>query len=117
VSAAEVTPLPQNLDIDSGSLKNFQDYLQYKEHSTENLLFWNWYKRYRLRFQNLEENERALSGAPTRSAQVPDLTQVPNLKIKNGDEIAGGDFMRSSTLTTVCLELTCADVCRRIFRR
>jgi hypothetical protein len=65
----------------------------------------------------LEENERALSAAPTRSAQMPDLTQVPNLKIKNGDEITGGDFMRSSTLTTVCLQLACADICRRISRR
>jgi hypothetical protein len=65
----------------------------------------------------LEENERTLSAAPTRSAQMPDLTQVPNLKINNGDEIAGGDFMRSSTLTTACLQLAAAGVRRRISRR
>ena len=65
----------------------------------------------------MEENERALSATPTVSAQTPDLTHVPNEKIKNGDEIAGGDFIRSCTLTTVRLELVSIDVFRRIFHR
>src|SRR5271155_876967 len=89
------------------SLKNFQDYLQYKEHSAENLLFWNWYKRYRMRFHNLSENERALSDAPPLSptpagpkSPTADSMRIPKLRINGTDQITRGDVSRSSQLTT-----------------
>jgi len=90
------------------SLKNFQDYLQYKEHSAENLLFWNWYKRYRMRFHNLSENERALSAAPPLSptptgpkSPTAESMRIPKLRISGTDKTIGGDFSRSAQLTTV----------------
>jgi hypothetical protein len=91
----------------NGSLKNFQDYLQFKEHSTENLLFWNWYKRYRMRFHNLPENERNLSPAPLLTNQYVgpnspvESKRIPKLRIKGTDKTIGGDFSRSAELTTV----------------
>src|SRR5271154_275678 len=75
------------------SLKNFQDYLQFKEHSAENLLFWNWYKRYRMRFQNLSENERALSPAPIISppkSPAVESMRIPKLRISGTDHTIGG---------------------------
>jgi len=90
------------------SLKNFQDYLQYKEHSTENLLFWNWYKRYRMRFHNLTETERALSPAPViappKSPAVESM-RIPKLRISATNESIGGDFSRSSELTSVSVTI------------
>src|SRR3981189_1981905 len=89
------------------SLKNFQDYLQFKEHSTENLLFWNWYKRYRMRFHNLSEHERNLSPAPLLTSPYIGGTspleskRIPKLRINGTNKTIGGDFSRSAELTTV----------------
>ena len=107
-------------DLSFFSLKNFQDYLLHKEHSAENLLFWNWYKRYQARFEALPASQQALSPPPAR--QPPSATaatsasaqaaktrvRVPQLKIKQvegADKEAttattGADFVRSAELTT-----------------
>jgi len=96
------------LPLSLSSLKNFQDYLQFKERSAENLVFWNWYKRYRMRFHNLPENERALSPAPLFSTEYVDsrsptdsVRRIPNLKIKGTETTIGADLLHSSKLTTV----------------
>ena len=98
----------------NNSLKNFQDYLQFKEHSTENLLFWNWYKRYRMRFHNLPDHERNLSPAPLLSNHYVGPTspvesrRIPKLRINGTNKTIGGDFSRSAELTTVPnLPLSC----------
>ena len=107
MSTIKVDSDSQSGDADC-SLKNFQDYLQYKEHSAENLLFWNWYKRYRMRFHNLLENERALSAPPPLSptpsgpkSPTAETTRIPKLHISGTDQTIGGDFSRSAQLTTV----------------
>lgn len=85
------------------SLKNFQDYLQFKEHSAENLLFWNWYKRYRMKFYSLPENERSLSPNPvsTTTPTSPDMIRIPKLIISGTHETTGGDFSPRLTMV-VC---------------
>jgi len=76
------------VDCTDDSLENFQDYLLHKEHSSENLLFWNWYKRYKLQFDNLPNSQRELS--PPLSTQN-EAQRIPKLKIRGTDRTTGAE--------------------------
>jgi hypothetical protein len=61
-----------------------------------------------MRFHNLSENERELSPAPLLSnkyggplSPTDSVKRIPNLRISGTDKTIGGDFSRSSQLTTV----------------
>ncbi|CCG84482.1 protein of unknown function [Taphrina deformans PYCC 5710] len=57
------------------SLKEFQDYLVYKEHSAENLQFYNWVLSYERRFSRLadEQQNKAPRPPPRRAVATPSL--------------------------------------------
>jgi hypothetical protein len=73
-----------------------------------------------MRFHNLPENERDLSPAPLLSNQYggplspADSVRIPKLRISGTDQTIGGDFSRSSQLTTVISFVSSIDF-RRIY--
>jgi len=103
LSASKVNPARIALT----SLQNFQDYLRYKEHSSENLLFWNWYKSYRQRFDSLPLQERSLSPIPPETPSLDSGKRIPRIKISGTDRTTGGGFSLSAEVTIVISFSSC----------
>ncbi len=61
--------------------RDFQNYLQYEEHSEENLLFYNWYKTYEKKYSTWEPGQ--VDGSIFAKARAPnheiERTQTPSI--------------------------------------
>ena len=95
------------------SLKEFQDYLVYKEHSAENLQFYNWIASYERRFERLgeEQKSKAPKPPPKRAVATPSLrgrsdsqssrrttmSSLQSLSEEEKTEVASNDHSRNSS--------------------
>ncbi|CEP10558.1 hypothetical protein [Parasitella parasitica] len=70
------------------SLKEFQFFLQNKEHSAENLDFYFWYLGYKKRFEKLSEDEKAKSPPPKERPSPGIIYNNPNKANKDDKQVA-----------------------------
>ncbi|BFZ58321.1 hypothetical protein PYCC9005_005383 [Savitreella phatthalungensis] len=86
------------------SLKEFQDYLVYKEHSAENLQFFNWISSYERRFERLGEEQKTKTPKPPPRRALA----TPSLRGRS-DSSSSRSSIVSSLLTKINEEKSDAD--------